>query len=159
MTRITKGLATASLLPLGVAVALVLAEALYRVTRLPALSPTTHPGYVRHDADLGWSHIPGSVSRHRTEEFDVRITINSDGFRGADWPRKNSEVSRVLLLGDSEAFGWGVDNERTFASLVSARRGDLEVLNAGISGYGTDQELLLPADSQSKCNTPACRLL
>ena len=123
--------------------ALILGEGLYRVMRLPSLGPTTNPSYVQHDAALGWSYVPGAISRHVTEEFDVRIEINSDGFRGRDWERKRPQALRMLVLGDSETFGWGVDQENTFASLLAREHRDWQVLNAGVSGYGTDQQLLL----------------
>jgi hypothetical protein len=48
------------------------------------------------------------------------------------------------VLGDSFVWGFGVEDEEIFTSVLE-RRSDppLEVVNLGVSGYGTDQQLLL----------------
>ena len=40
-------------------------------------------------------------------------------------------------------WGWGVQQEETFVALLEKRCPQIEALNLGVSGYGTDQELLL----------------
>ena len=45
------------------------------------------------------------------------------------------------MLGDSITFGTGVGDDETFSHLLDALP-DLEVLNLGVDGYGTDQELI-----------------
>lgn len=76
-----------------------------------------------------------------------RLRTNALGCRGPEVSReKPAEVFRVLLLGDSVAFGWGVDDEVTFARRLeteanagaSSRR--LEVVNTGHPMYDTNQE-------------------
>ena len=49
---------------------------------------------------------------------------------------------RIVLLGDSYTWGYGVPEDGTFASLLARRLPATEVINMGCSGYGTDQELL-----------------
>jgi hypothetical protein len=42
------------------------------------------------------------------------VTFNADGLRGNSLPvRKNAGVFRLLILGDSVAFGWGVPTAQT----------------------------------------------
>jgi lysophospholipase L1-like esterase len=71
-------------------------------------------------------------------------TTNGEGLRGHEVSRdKPRGVRRVVGLGDSVAFGWGVDDEQTFLSLLESRlRGDgVEALNFGVPGYNTPQEV------------------
>ncbi|HET7294237.1 MAG TPA: SGNH/GDSL hydrolase family protein [Vicinamibacteria bacterium] len=104
----------------------------------------------RHDPVTGWSHVPGSQGRVDLGGPDSgHVRINSLGFRGREVaPRKGPGVVRVLALGDSFVFGIGVDEEHTFTSRLESRLRDLtgqphEVVNMGVAGYSTDQELLL----------------
>lgn len=126
----------------GAVFAALAAELVYRVTRVSALSPTTNPAYVQHDDELGWSYAPNTRARHTSAEFDVEIATNERGFRGPSWPKPRAG-KRVLVLGDSFAFGWGVAYEQSFSALLQARHADWQVVNAAVSGYATDQELLL----------------
>jgi lysophospholipase L1-like esterase len=67
--------------------------------------------------------------------------------RGADpQPRKPPTV-RILVLGDSLAWGFGVTDEETFAARLENLLTDaypglyIQVLNAGVPGYGTADQL------------------
>ncbi len=97
----------------------------------------------RFDPVLGWANESGARGNIETAEFSYRASINSLGFR--DPPQalaKREGVRRVLFLGDSMTWGWGVNDGERFCDLLGARLGaGIEVTDAAVPGYGTDQEL------------------
>ncbi len=78
--------------------------------------------------------------------FGARLSTNSFGFRGPEWPRlKPPNTTRIALVGDSHTFGFGVDAARTWGELLrgrlQARLGrNVEVLNFGVNGYNSRQQ-------------------
>jgi lysophospholipase L1-like esterase len=90
------------------------------------------------------AHVDGEMS---APEYRHRITTNSVGFRG----RKEYAVTkptgtyRILALGDSVTLGHGVGDEHTFAALLEQKLSSVrptEVINMGVSGFGTAEELI-----------------
>lgn len=84
-----------------------------------------------------------------------RISINSQGFRGAALAKVESSVFRVAIIGDSIAFGQGVDEDETLPMQlrVLLRRklnSQAEVINLGVPGYDTCQESLRFEESLEK---------
>jgi hypothetical protein len=104
-----------------------------------------------YDATKGWFHVPGGVGEGFLGGPDRGIVqINSLGLRGPELPRaKPDGVKRVLVLGDSFVFGVGVDEPNVFTSRLAMAldagdpRHRHEVVNMGVAGYSTDQELIL----------------
>lgn len=97
--------------------------------------------------------LPNTRSNHLgyTREFDHGVTINNVGLRrDTDLAMPKPEGTyRILLLGDSMVFGWGVEDDQTFAAELerilntesgfSAKRIEVEVLNAGFAaGFTVD---------------------
>jgi hypothetical protein len=83
-----------------------------------------------------------SVDRPRG--LDYTIDINSLGLRDReiDVPKRPG-VKRVLVLGDSFVFGAGVEAQWRMTDVMDRALGDdVEVINAGVSGWGTDQEVI-----------------
>jgi len=103
----------------------------------------------RPDPEIGWVQRPNLDVTTRSEQgWTVRYRTNPDGLTPAGARRlKAHGVVRILLFGDSTVVGRGVPPERTVhADLERLLRGagkQVEVLNAGVEGYSTDQELLL----------------
>jgi hypothetical protein len=63
-----------------------------------------------------------------------RIRTNGRGLRGAEWPAPPGR-DEILIVGDSQVFGLGVNDDQTF-SAVLARQTGRPVLNAGVPTYG-----------------------
>jgi lysophospholipase L1-like esterase len=93
-------------------------------------------------------HIPGAHVRYARSEFDHVVDVNSLGLRDREVSRdKPSGLFRILVLGDSYAEGKQVAFDEIFTERVEAllsrevpgRR--WEVVNAGVSGYGTADEV------------------
>jgi lysophospholipase L1-like esterase len=79
-------------------------------------------------------------------KFGVHLQVNSVGLRGPELAvPKPAGTRRVLVLGDSITFGWGVEEPDTFArrlerSLRVELACPLDVANGGVSGYGSIHE-------------------
>lgn len=74
---------------------------------------------------------------------DPETTINAAGYRGREVPlARTPGRTRVLMLGDSLAFGYGVGDEETSARQLELQEPRLELVNLAVQGYGTDQALL-----------------
>lgn len=121
---------------------LVVVEVGWRVLRTRGFGPTTNPAYVIHDDRLGWRYRQGVHVRHVTQDFAVAIEIDGEGFRDGKAVTPSDGRERLMVLGDSLAFGWGVEQAETFAERLALRL-PLAVYNRAVSGYGTDQEYLL----------------
>ena len=97
----------------------------------------------RHDESLGWRHRPRQRGIHSHRDFRVEVSINSRGLRDREYPiARDPALRRMLFLGDSFGWGFGVDHEAMLSELLEARRPTWEIINASVSGYGTDQQLL-----------------
>lgn len=101
-------------------------------------------GFHQADAQLGWIGKADIRRRFRRLEFDVTVEHGPDGFRRGD-PAPSPDASRrVLFLGDSFTWGWGVGQGEVFTDVLQRRLGpSIAIVNRGVNGYGTAQEYLL----------------
>jgi hypothetical protein len=96
----------------------------------------------RPDAELGWTPLPNlDVVRKNINDELWRVTTDAQGIRGpSTWG--DDAQRRLLILGDSFAFGEGVDLADRFDALLHEQMPDLAIVNLGVMGYGPDQELI-----------------
>ena len=132
--------------------ALVALEGTVRVlgrhVRSVHLPRSSDPKVYEYDATKGWFHVPGSSGQSFLGGPDPgSVRINSLGLRGGEISHLPGQ-RRVLVFGDSFGFGVGVDEEHLVSTQLqalldasSAER--FEVVNMSVSGYSTDQELIL----------------
>lgn len=98
----------------------------------------------RSDPDAGWVGLPNINARFFLPGgFDVRIANNSRGLRDSEKGfAKPHGTRRIVVLGDSFMWGFGVDNEETFSTILQELIPDTQTINLGVSGYSTVQELV-----------------
>ena len=109
----------------------------------------TYPVFYRPDEARGYSLKPGMEGWYRREGAAF-VRINSDGLRDREHSKqKPAGTLRVAVVGDSYAEAFQVEQDRAFWSVLEKRLGEcpalagrrVEVINFGVSGYGTAQEL------------------
>ncbi|MDP6956115.1 MAG: SGNH/GDSL hydrolase family protein [Planctomycetota bacterium] len=93
-------------------------------------------GGMRYDAVLGWRPLAGLA---RSD-----YSTNSRGLRGkAEHSyRRASERRRLLFVGDSFTFGYGVLDGEVFGEVFARGHPQVEVINLSANGYGNDQQML-----------------
>lgn len=91
-----------------------------------------------YDSTLYYTLRPGHFI-FSNREFDNEFEVNEIGVRDDETSLDRPEI---IILGDSFAMGWGVDQDKTFASLLEKNL-KYKVLNTGISSYGTAREFTL----------------
>jgi lysophospholipase L1-like esterase len=89
-----------------------------------------------YDPTLTYTLRPGRCI-FANREFSNEFAINSLGVRDDE---ASLTAPRIVVLGDSIAMGWGVDQDAAFPSVIERLTGQ-RTLNAGVSSYGTVREL------------------
>ena len=104
---------------------------------------------LHHRMAANWTGFFPEEIVSSVDRAQVPIRTNSLGLRSAEVAQpKSAGDFRILALGDSVTFGWGLRGEDAYpsqlASLLATLRPnqDFEVVNAGVSGYGTWQQAL-----------------
>lgn len=104
---------------------------------------------LHHRMAANWSGFFPEEIVQEVGRSQVPIRTNSLGLRSAEVAEpKPADLFRILALGDSVTFGWGLRGEDAYpsqlASLLATLRPQqqFEVINAGVSGYGPWQEAL-----------------
>ena len=129
---------------LSVLFALLVAEVALR------LMGYTYPVFYTPDEHLGYVLKPNMEGWYR-KEGEAYVRINSEGLRDGEHEKaKPPGTFRVAVLGDSYAEALQVGQEDAFWSVMEKRLATcgpfagrrVEVINFGVSGYGTAQELI-----------------
>ncbi|MFH0732151.1 MAG: SGNH/GDSL hydrolase family protein [Candidatus Omnitrophota bacterium] len=101
-----------------------------------------------YDPLLGWRWKTNCEKEFivKRDKIKVKIKRNAKGLRGKDYDyKKNKNINRILILGDSCAAGLEVTHDNLFSTVLEKllrQHGKDEVINAGVRGYGTDQSYL-----------------
>jgi hypothetical protein len=110
----------------------------------------SYPIFYTTDYYRGFALRPGIEGRYQREGGSY-VRINSDGQRDREHAKiKPPDTVRIAVLGDSFVEAMHVPMEQTFWSLMERKLEEckafpgkhVEVMNFGVSGYGTAQELM-----------------
>jgi SGNH hydrolase-like domain, acetyltransferase AlgX len=86
------------------------------------------------DAELGVRLLPGATQKVAFGGNPITsVRINGDGYRGGELPAPGKDD--VLVVGDSQVFGLGVEEGETFSARLGAASGR-PVMNGGVPTYG-----------------------
>jgi hypothetical protein len=131
-----RGLMITAQLLLGLGLGAVIAEIVF-MQRDDGAFP--HVNFYVPDPELGVRLEPGASMRFQLRENPLTtIRVNSRGFRGGEWSAPGDHD--VIVVGDSQVFGLGVEDDATFSAGLAARSGR-PVLNAGVPTYGPQEYL------------------
>ena len=107
-----------------------------------------HPrGLYSADPVVGYVPTPGFAGTFVRDEYEHGVTIGKSGLRGEDSRPRRPKTYRIVCLGDSFTWGLGVADDEAYPHLLEQRLlrhfpgVDVQVLNAGVPGYGTADEL------------------
>jgi len=135
---------------IGVFLILLTSEGILRWLYPEHLKSGAHTGLLlkKIDSDLGAQLLkPSNRVEHTVEGMRVEYTINSQGFRDRidHSHRMDENQTRVLVLGDSFTFGFGVPYEFTwpvvFERLLLDHGYYVDVIKTGVLGFNTRKEL------------------
>jgi len=130
---------------ISLAVAAVVFEGILRIFVPARLRYSTgeRSFFCRFDRQLGWAPLENISGRQSVEGKRFVVRQNQFGLRGPDDMRlqKTPGKKRILVLGDSYVWGFGANQQNLFSAPEVHRTND-EIINFGVSGYGTDQEYL-----------------
>jgi lysophospholipase L1-like esterase len=123
----------------GLVLALVLAEVTLRM--LPPLGPEFILAGTTETIDNRVFKDDVALRVVLAPNVDIDgFTTNSLGIRSETMSTKRAGARRILAIGDSFTLGMQVADGETFSDLLSEKLGpEIQVFNAGVPGYGTEQ--------------------
>ena len=135
---------------LGLLVGLAIAEGAFRIRDGGAFP---HVNVYVVDAELGTRLRPFATEKVQFASPKNPITsvrINSEGYRGDEWPPKSDD--EIVVVGDSQVFGLGVEEDETFEKEIerALTKKRVVVRNLGVPTYGPAEYNKVLAESLAK---------
>ena len=100
--------------------ALLIGEILIRFLYPQLIGKWSERGsFYAYDSLLGWKGKPNTSENFERINFHVKVRNNSLGFRGGEYSySKTPNTKRILVLGDSYVWGYGVNTDDIFTSIM-----------------------------------------
>jgi lysophospholipase L1-like esterase len=145
--------ASALLLLITLLLLLPLAEVVVRIVRPQSLPSQEYlrsfvlEGMYVNDDEAGYRLTPNFQGEIRRGDVVTTFHTNAHGLRAEEIGPKTK--TRVLVFGDSFTWGWGVPQDEVWTAWAQrevdelTRAETIEVINCGVNGYGTENELRL----------------
>ena len=123
----------------------IMQNILYKVN----ISSWDHPSIlIKPDSPIIYYLKPNIIRKnikiHSNSNISWSYKLNSDGLRCEEINDKDEDSKLIMFLGDSFTFGWAVDDTNTSPyyvnKLLKRNKLNVQVINAGIPGYNTEQE-------------------
>ncbi|HLD10919.1 MAG TPA: SGNH/GDSL hydrolase family protein [Candidatus Nanoarchaeia archaeon] len=109
----------------------------------PEFYPTdTLKSFAEYDKILGWGLRSNAEGYLFSNEYKILVKNNEQGLRMDRNISLEKSKYRIAFMGDSFIFGHGVNTKERVSELIERELSNLEVINFGVSGYGTDQYYL-----------------
>ena len=112
--------------------------------------PSNDKHWIVDDEMRKYKLNPGSIGFFQSTEFNYKIYINDDGFRDISISTnylKQPRNEKIFIIGDSFAFGTGVDYQNSIPGKVDyyinkIYNEDFSVINLGTPSYSLQQYLI-----------------
>jgi hypothetical protein len=101
--------------------------------------------FYRKHATLGYSHIPGRFTVTLDSGYSFNVNHLPNTLRITQPINGNREPNRkgeIWVFGCSFTHGWSINDEETYPWLLQEQFPEYDVINFGVSGYGTIHSLL-----------------
>lgn len=133
---------------LGVVVGLAIAEGAFWVRDRGAFP---HINLYVEDGERGVRLRPGTERIRFSNNPVTHVRINSEGYRGPEWPPPSAAREEIIVVGDSQVLGLGVEEDETFSTALEASLGSgYLVRNLGVPTYGPPEYNAVVAEALTK---------
>lgn len=149
------------LAPLGLNLALLLVSAVialggaelalrglgYQPWQVQDVKIAVEPGgkfFAKHPT-LGYTHLPGEFKVTLPDDYAFKVTHRADTLRithPLETYAVESSKDEIWIFGCSFTHGWTLNDDETYPWLLQQQLPEVEVVNFGVSGYGTLQSML-----------------
>lgn len=142
-----------TILSISLIVSILFAEGIVRIFKLSYVLENTSDQFFESVDGIGYFGKKNIEGIWSTPEFRIKIKHNSMGFRDDEhFLNKKNRIKRIIVLGDSFTWGWGIDKNDVFTEKLESKLQNTEVINMGIPGSGIAQEYIILKEYALKFN-------